>query len=118
MDQGLEPRGQRLAVFDVPDGASLLVLARGARGAFELLTRPHSIFDDPNRSGFIFRDPGAPETTWLYLDGGQGYEWERSPHSGCVYDRGPNGSLAALMEQVAASVWAQTSGNDGKWVWP
>ena len=116
----LEGRGSELAVFDVPGGASLLVVARRTSGAYHSAyphIRPRSIFDDPNLSELSFRDPHAPETVWLYLDGGQGYERERSPYSGCVYDCGPDGSPAALIEKVAASAWAHTIGDDG-WVWP
>ena len=110
------------AVFDVPDGAGLLVQVLCPRGltASGRVPPPQSIFEDWDRFGVIFRDPGAPETTWLYIDGRRGYEWERSPYpySSCLYDCGPHGSPAALIEQVAASVWFIPIANHDIWVWP
>ena len=48
-------------------------------------------------------------------------ELERSPYSGCIYDCGPGGSPAALIEQVAASVWGWEPvwpARRNNWVWP
>ena len=117
--QSLIGPGNRVAVFDVPDGASLLVFGFGGRSVnVPADHRYESIFDNPDLSGIVFRDPTAVDEVWLYLHGGYGYERERSPYSGCVYDCGPGGSAASLIEQVAASVWAHAIGEDGKWVWP
>ena len=117
---GLLGRWGHVVVFDVPDGASLLVFSFSTGMTVHLRpTRFESIFDNPNLSGIVFRDPSAEETVWLYLDAGGGYERERSPYSGCVYDCGPGGSPAALIEQVAASMWVYAfESDDGKWVWP
>ena len=118
---GLLGRGGRVAVFDVPDGASLLVFGFSAGMSVNLRAdhRFESIFDNPNLSGIVFRDPTDVDAVWLYLDGGGGWEWERSLYSGCVYDCGAGGSAAALIEQVAASVWAHAiESDDGTWVWP
>ena len=113
----------RVVVLDVPDGASLLVASIGSGLS---VNYPHdyrfeSIFDNRNLVGIVFRDPAAVDAVWLYLDGGDGWERERSPYSGCVYDCGPGGSAAALIEQVAASVWTHELLGDAAsdwWVWP
>ena len=112
-------RGSRVLVFDVPEGASLLVASTSPLGYSYPPPGLTNIFDHPGLFGIVFLDPSSEETVWLYLDGGGGYERERSPYSGCVYDCGPGGSVAALIEQVAASVWAHAiESDDGKWVWP
>ena len=81
--RGLIGRGNRVAVFDVPDGASLLVFGfvAGMSVHFRAGHRFESIFDNPNLDGIVFRDPTAVDEVWLYLDGGYGYERERSPYS-------------------------------------
>ena len=59
--------------------------------------------------------------TWLVVDPRYtpGSELERSHYPGCVYDCGPEGSPAALVEQLMAAVWVNTAvGDDGEWVWP
>ena len=77
---GLLGRGGRVAVFDVPDGASLLVFGFSAGMSVNLRAdhRFESIFDNPNLSGIVFRDPTDVDAVWLYLDAGDGYERERS----------------------------------------
>lgn len=121
--EALLGRLPRVVVFDVPDGASLLVstVSSGLSVNFPHDHRFESIFDNPNVHGIVFRDPAAVDAVWLYLDKGDGFEWERSPYSGCVYDCGPGGSAAALIEQVAASVWAHELLGDASsdwWTWP
>ena len=120
--EGWRSRVSRVVVVDVPDGASLLVTGTyygGMTVNFPSGHRFESIFDNPNLFGIVFRDRTAVDAVWLYLDEGDGYEWERSPYSGCVYDCGPGGSAAALIEQVAASMWVHViESDDGKWVWP
>lgn len=61
--------------------------------------------------------------TWIVFDleGSPGEVMERSHYSGCVYDCGAalsSRSSAALVEQLAASVWVNETLSDWKWVWP
>lgn len=115
-------------VFDVPAERALTRRSWGASS-----TSVHSdwtadtIFDS-YALGISLHD-ADDEDTWLFLsvryrDG----ERERSHYAGCVYDCGEEKSPAALLEQLAASVWINSAPVAGDvylhsdpaewWVWP
>ena len=91
-------------VLDVPGGKLMqFEFFEPVLGADELPLPTDNIFA-ADVLGLALRDSRSPET-WLFLDEKTGEELERSPYSGCVYDCGPGGSNAALVEQLTASVW-------------
>ena len=67
--------------------------------------------------GYALRD-GADEQIWLFVDFRGQREYERSRYFGCVYDCVGLPSAAALIEQVAASLWVNPARSEGEWSWP
>ena len=121
-----------VAVFDVPTGRSIQFDEAWSGVICEVdehVAAQFSIWDAIGcgwEVGFILREKDRPTSwaapgTWLVVDGWRslGDELERSHYTGCVYDCGADGSPAALIEQLIASVWFNTSvGEDREWVWP
>ncbi len=115
-------------VFDVPSGRSIQLDLPLLSPVCELAGPLSSIWAAigcSQEGGFVLRETDRPTSwgspgTWLVVDLWRGSgELERSHYSGCIYDCGADGSPAALIEQLIASVWFNTSvGDDGKWVWP
>ncbi len=115
-------------VFDVPSGRSIQLDLPLLSPVCELAGPLSSIWAAigcSQEGGFVLRETDRPTSwgspgTWLVVDLWRGSgELERSHYSGCIYDCGADGSPAALIEQLIASVWFNTSvGDDGGWVWP
>ena len=115
-------------VFDVPSGRSIQLDLPLLSPVCELAGPLSSIWAAigcSHEGGFVLRETDRPTSwgspgTWLVVDLWRGSgELERSHYSGCIYDCGADGSPAALIEQLIASVWFNTSvGDDGGWVWP
>ena len=121
-------------VLDVPAGASIrFVFFEPALGVIESQrSSPENILER-DIPGLAVRDI-RDRDTWLFLEEPTGDELERSPYAGCVYGCGVDGSGAALVEQLAASVWVNTAIDDDaltctaidgatakcswRWVWP
>ena len=63
---------------------------------------------------------GAGDGTWIFLSHETVHEIERSHYSGCIYDCGRWKSPAALVEQLAASLWVNPAiiSDYAEWVWP
>ena len=66
----------------------------------------------------IVLEIGSGDERWLFLERDTVDEMERSHYSGCFYDCVRSKSPAAQIEQLVASMWPTTTGNDGEWVWP
>ena len=116
--------------FDVPAGKSIQLSIESGSVICEPTGRPlPSIWDAficSYELGFVLRETDRPTSwgspgTWLVVDLWRrpGDELERTHYSGCIYDCGAEGSPSALIEQLIASVWVNTTiGDDGGWVWP
>ncbi len=115
-------------VFDVPSDRSIQLDLPLLGPVCELAGPLNSIWaaiDCGHELGFVLRETDRPTSwgspgTWLVVDLWRGSgELERSHYSGCIYDCGADGSPGALIEQLIASVWFNTSvAEDGEWVWP
>lgn len=115
-------------VFDVPRGRALSARSWGASSTSVHYDETADTIFDSYALGISLHD-ADDEDTWLFLsvryrDG----ERERSHYADCVYDCGEGKSPAALLEQLAASVWINSApvGRDVYlysdpaewWVWP
>ncbi|MCY3920746.1 MAG: hypothetical protein OXG38_13230 [Chloroflexi bacterium] len=125
------PSGPRTYVLDVPAWRSVRM---GVHIGSASTHNPSSILR-ANLFGIALRI-GSGEETWLFLTLDTLAEMERSHYSGCIYDCGRWKSPAALIEQLAASIWVNRSARppststelvnaiDGEgsdswgWVWP
>ena len=115
-------------VFDVPSDRSIQFDLPLLGPVCELagpLSSVWAAIGCSHEGGFVLRETDRPTSwgspgTWLVVDLWRGSgELERSHYSGCIYDCGADGSPAALIEQLIASVWFNTSvGEDREWVWP
>ena len=116
-------------VFDVPSDRSIQFDLPLLGPVCELagpLSSVWAAIGCSQEGGFVLRETDRPTSwgspgTWLVVDlwRGSGAELERSHYLGCIYDCGADGSPAALIEQLIALVWFNTSvGDDGTWVWP
>ena len=115
-------------VFDVPSDRSIQLDLPLLGPVCELagpLSSVWAAIGCSHEGGFVLRETDRPTSwgspgTWLVVDLWRGSgELERSHYSGCIYDCGADGSPAALIEQLIASVWFNTSvAEDGEWVWP
>ncbi len=107
-------------VYDAPPGLSVRSRSAASSVLCDLAGPFESIWDAVKcgqQSGVYFRD-SRDRDTWLFLDDAYS-ELERSPYSGCIYDCDGTPSQAALVEQLAASVWLNHAvGEDRQWVWP
>ena len=108
-------------VFDVPPGRSVWMEHWDWSVMIDRAEPATSIFDVAVAWGFVLRD-AADQDAWLFLEERTVHtaiERERSHYSGCIYDCVDGKSHAAWMEQLAASLWVNTSiGDDREWVWP
>ena len=103
----------RHLVFDVPLGHSMRFqyYSPGLQdqvvdaGILEDILGAAEIFHE---FGVALRDTNDSRT-WLFLDNNTGREAARNPYAGCVYDCEAGRSDAALVEQLAASVWLNTA---------
>ena len=116
-------------VFDLPGAQKFLVKAWGFWDTSVHYNETADTIFDSFALGISLHD-AEDEDTWLfrsvrYRDG----ERERSHYAGCVYDCGAEKSQAALIEQLAASVWINMApfadwaayyrhDPDEWWVWP
>ena len=116
-------RNARALVFDVPpewaisaweqDQDSLTDLGEGWEPALHVF--------DSLAWGFVLRWSGEHRfdgALWLFLDHRTFDEIERSHYSFCFYDCVGENPPAAQIEQVVASLWRTSTGDDGEWVWP
>ena len=108
-------------VFDVPHGRSFRTEYWDAIGQGDQAEPFQDIFEAATwgaGNGFALRSSDN-DGVWLFLDEDTGEEVERSHYSGCIYDCGTEKSPAALLEQLAASVWVDTIIDDeDDWAWP
>ena len=114
------PTGQSVRFAYYPPGGDQQVDAGELGDIFEAAEIFHEF-------GIALRDTNDSRT-WLFLENETGREVARNPYPGCVYDCGPGGSRAALVEKLAASVWLNTAIETDpdadtlqtyyRWLWP
>ena len=115
------PSNAIVLVFDVsPEQPLSSAGLRSPDEISEFIELPLSIFES-NAWGYVLRWYGhftRAEQPWLFLDYRTRQELERSDYSWCFYDCLRSKRATTQIEQVAASLWVTTTGDDGEWVWP